>query len=126
MVSYYIIMHGRQPLPRIILSGKDEERVAAFGMSLIDRRIPYRHYDDLTMDNVRFSQASKTWPEEVGDLRRITHKPFHQKTEEASAVLEVIGGHEERDARSVLLAHYLDELRWHTARATAGRRSPRT
>ena len=28
----------------LILSGKDEERVAAFGMSLIDRRIPYRHY----------------------------------------------------------------------------------
>lgn len=63
------------------------------------------------MDNDRFSQVSETWSEEVGELRRIARRPFLQKTEEASAVLEVIGDHEERDVRSVLLAHYLDELR---------------
>jgi len=59
----------------------------------------------------RFSQVSKTWLDEVEEIRRIARRPFLQKTEESSAVLEVIEGLEEHDARCVLLAHYVDELR---------------
>lgn len=94
-----------------LLSGKIGERLVAFGISLIDQRLPYRHYEVVTMDNRRFSQVSETWAEEIGEVRRIAHRPFLQKTEEASAVLDIIENLEGFDVRCVLLAHYLDELR---------------
>ena len=94
-----------------LLSDKGVERVVAFGMSMIDRRLPYRHYEVTTMDNELFTQMSETWLDEVREIRRIAHRPFLQKTEEASAVLEVIDSLEEHDVRCVLLAHYFDELR---------------
>lgn len=94
-----------------LLSGSDEESIVAFGVSLLDLRLPYRHYVVTSMDNETFTRVSETYLDEIGEIRRIARRPFLQKTEEASAILELIEGLEDHDARCVLLSHYLDELR---------------
>lgn len=72
----------------------EEERVFAFYMLIMDRRIPYYPYDRKTayqMQEERFRSLLTETRVERRRLQNYIHRSFPQKTMQASAILDVMG-----------------------------------
>lgn len=96
---------------------RDDERMVALWVCANDLRMPYRHYNVVRMSDERFSTLAAENLHEVTLVQQIAQRRFRQKTEEASAVLEVIDAIEDTEARTVVLALYVDAARDVASRA---------
>ena len=89
----------------------EEERFVAFCFTLFDAHLPYRQFRCLSMDDEKFLKITGACQEEVRSVQQVAMRVFLQKTEEASAVLDVIDALDDDESRAVVLAHYLEAVR---------------
>lgn len=86
-------------------------KTVALGAVLADPRMPYRQHQLLTLGEADYATKLAALEPDIEEMKRVVFRRFSQKTEEASALLEIIESHSERDDRVVLLGYLLAAVR---------------
>lgn len=89
----------------------DEMKKLALGFALCCAGMPYRQAHLVTMDDGEFAERTQRLAAALKDILNMSRRQFAQKTETASAVLELINEHEDERDRAVLMAALLDSVR---------------
>ena len=100
----------RQYISESPLLENDEEREAALIIVLNDSRLPYFKLNLVSMSDEEFNRRASENEELVDKLRRIALRNFKQKTEQGSAVLDLILQLENEEDRAVLMGIYLSSI----------------
>lgn len=100
----------RQYISQSPLLENDEEREAALIIVLNDSRLPYFKLNLVSMSDEEFNRRASENEELVDKLRRIALRNFKQKTEQGSAVLDLILQLENEEDRAVLMGIYLSSI----------------
>lgn len=83
------------------------ERESAFLFVLFDERLPYFQVDAVRMEGDEFRERAMALEDAIGKLRRLSQRPFAQKTEQGAAVLNLVLEHEDPRDRALLMGVYL-------------------
>lgn len=83
------------------------ERESAFLFVLFDERLPYFPVDTVRMEGDEFHERAMALEDAIGKLRRLSQRPFAQKTEQGAAVLNLVLEHEDPRDRALLMGVYL-------------------
>lgn len=92
------------------LLDNDEEREAALVVVLSDPRLPYFELNLVSMRDEEFNKRALDNEELIDKLRRVSLRTFAQKTENGSAVLDLILQLESEKDRAVLMGIYLSSI----------------
>lgn len=88
----------------------EEQKECAFLLASINTQIPYDQVQVVSMDQEEFTRRSSALMPEVARIITLVNRPFKQKTEKASALLDVIESVDDMRDRSVLMSAMLDSL----------------
>lgn len=85
----------------------ERERVIALFFILVSQALPYFKLTLTRMDKEEFKERREGLSTAIDEVRHITLRDFDQATEEASALLEVIGRQDDSRDRAILMAAYI-------------------
>lgn len=86
----------------------DSERQLAFLLAIMNELLPYEHVDVISMDEDEYSERKERLSKQLSKISHLANRPFSQKTENASALMDVIDPIEDKRDRAVLLAAVID------------------
>lgn len=90
-----------------VLATADEQRLA-FLIAAMNDQLPYKHIEVISMDNEEYASRKETLNESILNIFQLANRPFSQKTENASALLDVIENYPDKVDRTILLAAIID------------------
>lgn len=86
-----------------VLATDDDKRLA-FLVCLMSESMPYEHVDAISMDEEEYSERRENMQGKIEEIVRLANRPFLQKTESASVLMDIIDSESDKRDRAVLFA----------------------
>ena len=89
----------------------DAVRKQALGIAVTCPGMPYRQADVITMSDEEYADRQQSLSAALQDMVNMLNRRFAQKTQTASAILDIIEKQEDRTDRAVMLSVLLESVR---------------
>ena len=94
-----------------VLYDTDAAKQQVLGIAITCPGMPYRQADVVTMSDEEYANRQQNLSKALREMTDMLNRRFAQKTETASAVLDVIDKQEDRADRAVMLSVLLESVR---------------
>lgn len=89
--------------------GFDEvQRQCCFFLASVSPLLPYEHVDVVSMNDDEYLARREANAEKIERITRLANRPFSQKTENASAVMDIVDSTDNRDDKAILFSAAID------------------
>lgn len=86
----------------------DAQRQCCFFLVSVSPLLPYEHVDVVSMSDDEYFSRRDANAEKIEKIVRLANRPFSQKTENASAVMDVVDSAKNRADKAVLFSAAID------------------